>query len=509
MQLYYTRDCITSSAVVLHNVTVLPRVQLSCIQHDCITSSAVVLHTTWLCYLECSWVAYNMTVSPRVQLYYTRDCITSSAVALHTTWLYYLECSCITHNMTVSPRVQLYYTQHDCITSSAVALHNVTVSPRVQLHYTTWLYHLECSCTTHNVTVSPRVQLRCIQHDCITSSALYDTQHDCITSSAVVLHTMWLYHLECSCAAYNMTVLPRVQLYDTQHDCITSSAVVLHTMWLCYLECSCITQCDCVTSSAVALHNVTVSPRVQLHCTHHGGALSSAAPRVRVPVHSPHSHQRAGGTEASTMGSPKEYTPSGPHGNVHRRKLNTPKKKKWHWLEVRHLKMHLLWWHPHSQGTPVCFLRSGEQAGVEAWDTAWQKASRFLSQTPACCFRRLSLSWMTKKINPVIVNVESIVLVTTLWIPPDKNKFIYTLKWGNQQKTSEIIRQGSFQSRSRVRTSRDTSTHSTLTFRQDHSLETRHIRRLLRHPAYCQLKANERQRLARSRNFTHTQSSAS
>ena len=411
-------------------MTVLPRVQLSCIQHDCITSSAVVLHT-WLYYLECSCVAYNMTVLPRVQLYYTQhDCITSSAVALHTTWLYHLECSCIT--------------QCDCITSSAVALHNMTVSPRVQLHYTTWLYHLECSCTTHNVTVSPRVQLRCIQHDYI-------------TSSAVVRHITWLYHLECSCIT----------------------------------------------------HNVTVSPWVQLRCTHHGGALSSAAPRVRVPVHSPHSHQRAGGTEASTMGSPKEYTPSGPHGNVHRRKLNTPKKKKWHWLEVRHLKMHLLWWHPHSQGTPVCFLRSGEQAGVEAWDTAWQKASRFLSQTPACCFRRLSLSWMTKKINPVIVNVESIVLVTTLWIPPDKNKFIYTLKWGNQQKTSEIIRQGSFQSRSRVRTSRDTSTHSTLTFRQDHSLETRHIRRLLRHPAYCQLKANERQRLARSRNFTHTQSSAS
>ncbi|KAM9714990.1 LOW QUALITY PROTEIN: ankyrin repeat and death domain-containing protein 1B [Dama dama] len=62
---------------------------------------------------------------------------------------------------------------------------------------------------------------------------------------------------------------------------------------------------------------------------------------------------------------------------------------------------------------------------------------------------------------------------------------------------------------SRVRTSRDTSTRSTLTFRQDHSLETRHIRRLLRHPAYCQLKANERQRLARSRNFTHAQRGAS
>ncbi|KAF4016977.1 hypothetical protein G4228_008706 [Cervus hanglu yarkandensis] len=46
-------------------------------------------------------------------------------------------------------------------------------------------------------------------------------------------------------------------------------------------------------------------------------------------------------------------------------------------------------------------------------------------------------------------------------------------------------------------------------YAQDHSLETRHIRRLLRHPAYCQLKANERQRLARSRNFTHAQRSAS
>ncbi|KAB0375102.1 hypothetical protein FD755_013594 [Muntiacus reevesi] len=64
---------------------------------------------------------------------------------------------------------------------------------------------------------------------------------------------------------------------------------------------------------------------------------------------------------------------------------------------------------------------------------------------------------------------------------------------------------GSFQSRSRVRTSRDTSIRSTLMFRQDHSLETRYFCRLLRHLVYCQLKANERQRLARSQNFTHAQ----
>ncbi|KAL1287240.1 ANKDD1B [Ovibos moschatus] len=48
---------------------------------------------------------------------------------------------------------------------------------------------------------------------------------------------------------------------------------------------------------------------------------------------------------------------------------------------------------------------------------------------------------------------------------------------------------------------RDASTSSTLTFRQDHSPETRHIRSLLGHLAYCQLKGNERQRLARSQNF--------
>ena len=100
---------------------------------------------------------------------------------------------------------------------------------------------------------------------------------------------------------------------------------------------------------------------------------------------------------------------------------------------------------------------------------------------------------MTKNINPV--NVESIVLVTTLWIPSEKNTFIYTLKWGNQQKTSEIIRYVSFQSRSRARTWRDTSTGSTLTFKQAHSPESRHIRSLLWLLACCQLKANERQRL--------------
>ncbi|XP_032191826.1 ankyrin repeat and death domain-containing protein 1B [Mustela erminea] len=52
---------------------------------------------------------------------------------------------------------------------------------------------------------------------------------------------------------------------------------------------------------------------------------------------------------------------------------------------------------------------------------------------------------------------------------------------------------------------RDPSTRFTLTFKQDHSLETRHIRSLLWKLAYQQLKANEWQRLARSWNFTDDQ----
>ncbi|XP_047586216.1 ankyrin repeat and death domain-containing protein 1B isoform X4 [Lutra lutra] len=52
---------------------------------------------------------------------------------------------------------------------------------------------------------------------------------------------------------------------------------------------------------------------------------------------------------------------------------------------------------------------------------------------------------------------------------------------------------------------RDPSTSFTLTFKQDHSLETRHIRSLLWKLAYQQLKANEWQRLARSWNFTDDQ----
>ncbi|XP_044122825.1 ankyrin repeat and death domain-containing protein 1B [Neovison vison] len=54
-------------------------------------------------------------------------------------------------------------------------------------------------------------------------------------------------------------------------------------------------------------------------------------------------------------------------------------------------------------------------------------------------------------------------------------------------------------------TIRDPSTRFTLTFKQDHSLETRHIRSLLWKLAYQQLKANEWQRLARSWNFTDDQ----
>lgn len=132
-----------------------------------------------------------------------------------------------------------------------------------------------------------------------------------------------------------------MQLYYTQHD----NMIVLRIVQLYYTS-DCITYlCSCIT------HNVIILPTVQLYYiqrdrityTQRGGALSSAALRVRVPVHSPHSHQRAGGTEASTMGSHKEYIQSGPHGNGDRRKLNTPKKKKRYWLEVRHLKMHLLW----------------------------------------------------------------------------------------------------------------------------------------------------------------------
>lgn len=169
---------------------------------------------------------------------------------------------------------------------------------------------------------------------------------------------MWLYYLECSCITHNMTT------------------------WLYYVLCSCITQV--IVLRTCALYYIQ---RDRITYTQRGGALCSAALRVRVPVHSPHSHQRAGGTEASTMGSHKEYIQSGPHGNGDRRKLNTPKKKKRYWLEVRHLKMHLLWWHSHSRGTLVCFLRSGKQAGVEAWDTAWQNPSHFLSQTDPSLFQ--------------------------------------------------------------------------------------------------------------------------
>ncbi|ELV11053.1 Ankyrin repeat and death domain-containing protein 1B [Tupaia chinensis] len=52
---------------------------------------------------------------------------------------------------------------------------------------------------------------------------------------------------------------------------------------------------------------------------------------------------------------------------------------------------------------------------------------------------------------------------------------------------------------------RDPPTSFTLTFKQDHSLETRHIRTFLWDLAYHQLKANEWQMLARSWNFTDDQ----
>ncbi|XP_064129359.1 ankyrin repeat and death domain-containing protein 1B [Loxodonta africana] len=51
----------------------------------------------------------------------------------------------------------------------------------------------------------------------------------------------------------------------------------------------------------------------------------------------------------------------------------------------------------------------------------------------------------------------------------------------------------------------DSSTSSTLSFKQDHNLETRHIRTCLWNLAYRQLKANEWQRLARLWNFTDDQ----
>lgn len=51
----------------------------------------------------------------------------------------------------------------------------------------------------------------------------------------------------------------------------------------------------------------------------------------------------------------------------------------------------------------------------------------------------------------------------------------------------------------------DPSTSLTVTFKQDHSQETRHIRSVLWDLAYRHLKANEWQRLARSWNFTDTQ----
>ncbi|XP_037657401.1 ankyrin repeat and death domain-containing protein 1B [Choloepus didactylus] len=52
---------------------------------------------------------------------------------------------------------------------------------------------------------------------------------------------------------------------------------------------------------------------------------------------------------------------------------------------------------------------------------------------------------------------------------------------------------------------RDSSARFTLTFKQDHSLETRHIRDCLWNLAYWQLKANEWQRLARLWDFTDAQ----
>ncbi|KAM9253823.1 ankyrin repeat and death domain-containing protein 1B [Dugong dugon] len=54
-------------------------------------------------------------------------------------------------------------------------------------------------------------------------------------------------------------------------------------------------------------------------------------------------------------------------------------------------------------------------------------------------------------------------------------------------------------------TIKDSSTSSTLSFKQDHSLETRHIHACLWNLAYHQLKANEWQRLARLWNFTDDQ----
>ena len=72
--LYYTRDCITQSAAVLH---------------------------TWLYYIPCICITHDVIVLHRVQLYCICDCTMYNAVLLHT-WLYYIECSCIT--------------QRDCIT---------------------------------------------------------------------------------------------------------------------------------------------------------------------------------------------------------------------------------------------------------------------------------------------------------------------------------------------------------------------------------------------------------
>ena len=87
--LYYTRDCITQSAVVLH---------------------------MWLYYVQCSFITH-VIVLYRVQLYYT-------------TWLYYIECICITHNVIVLHRAQLYCIR-DCVTYSAVVLHTMWRSPVV------------------------------------------------------------------------------------------------------------------------------------------------------------------------------------------------------------------------------------------------------------------------------------------------------------------------------------------------------------------------------------------
>ena len=62
--LYYIECSCTTHVIVLHTVQLY-------YTRDCITYRAVVLHTTWLYYIPCSCITHNVIVLHTVQLYYT------------------------------------------------------------------------------------------------------------------------------------------------------------------------------------------------------------------------------------------------------------------------------------------------------------------------------------------------------------------------------------------------------------------------------------------------------